>query len=65
MRPEWQKKDRGTRFLEEVARIADERGVEACVDSSREGRGLYEWFGWKDVRETVVELGVFRGGGEG
>ncbi|KAL6717672.1 hypothetical protein ACLMJK_005587 [Lecanora helva] len=58
---EWQRKGVGKMMLEEVVRRVDKEGVEAWIDASREGKGLYEKFGWREIGEVKVDLGEWGG----
>lgn len=52
--PEYQRRGAGTLFLEYGAEIADELGVESVVEASRQGRFLYQNFGFTILEDVLI-----------
>ena len=53
-RPEWQGKGVGSALLRWGLERADEEGVEAYLEASPAGKGLYEKMGFREVGRLVV-----------
>ncbi|KAF2235853.1 acyl-CoA N-acyltransferase [Viridothelium virens] len=63
-RPEWQGRGAGSLLVRWGVERADEEGWECYLEASPKGRGLYEKFGFRVVRELVTDLREW-GGKEG
>ncbi|KAL9084526.1 MAG: hypothetical protein Q9165_008029 [Trypethelium subeluteriae] len=63
-RPEWQGRGAGGMLVRWGVERADEEGWECYLEASPKGRGLYEKFGFRVVRELVTDLREW-GGKEG
>lgn len=61
MGPEWQRMGVGKRLLEWGLEKADREEVEAWIEASPAGKGLYEKMGWKEVGFVDLEMGMWGG----
>jgi GNAT superfamily N-acetyltransferase len=59
--PEWHRRGVGKALLEEVLKEVDRQGLEAWLEASDKGKGLYEKLGWKVEMTFDADLSPWGG----
>ena len=59
--PEAQRRGVGSKLLRQGLKEVDERGLEAWIESTPEGLGLYKRFGWEEVGSVTTDLRPYGG----